>query len=96
MQMIGSREASTRFGHLLSVVEKGTAVTVTRNNRETAIMLSPEDFQLLGGEAQLLTQKRQHMKESWEKLIQLTHEMQDEAEKNGMTQEILDDILNDA
>lgn len=93
MQMIGSREASTRFGQLLSTVSKGTAITVTRNNQETAIMLSPEDFKLLGGEAQLLARKRKRMKDSWECIGQLMDEMADEAEKNGLTDEILKDII---
>lgn len=94
MQMIGSREASTRFGQLLNTVEKGNPIAVTRNSRKTAIMLSPEDFALLGGEARLLESKRKKMKESWENLEQLIDVMQSEAEANGLTDEVLDDIIN--
>lgn len=93
MQMIGSREASTRFGQLLSTVLSGTAVTVTRNNQETAIMLSPDDFQLLGGEKLLLKKKQEKLKESWERLSEVMDEIADEAKMSGFKEENLKDYL---
>jgi len=68
MQTIGSRQASNTFGNLLDTVQQGEPVKVTRNHKEVAIVLSVEDFELLGGErlrllkrSELLEAKRQEL-----------------------------------
>lgn len=66
MQTIGSRQASNTFGNLLDTVQQGEPVKVTRNRKDVAVVLSVEDYELLGGEqarlrkrTELLEQKRQ-------------------------------------
>jgi len=66
MQTIGSRQASNTFRNLLDTVQQGEPVKVTRNQKEVAIVLSVEDYELLGGErlrllkrSELLELKRQ-------------------------------------
>lgn len=66
MQIIGSRQASNTFGNLLDTVQQGEPVKVTRNHKDVAVVLSVEDYELLGGEqtrlrkrSELLEQKRQ-------------------------------------
>jgi len=95
MQIIGSRQASNRFGSLLNNVQEGTATTITRNNKSVAVIISLLDFQLMGGEKLLLEMRAKHMEEQREALAKTIESMQDQAEENGLTQEILDDIIND-
>jgi len=68
MHTIGSRQASNTFGNLLDKVQYGDPVKVTRNNKDVAVVLSIEDYELLGGErlrllkrTELLEQKRQEL-----------------------------------
>jgi len=93
MQVIGSREASNRFGSLLNKIQTGEPVTITRNNQKTAIIISPLDFELLGGEKVLLERRSGYLEKQREALLKSFDDMQEKAEKNGLTQEILDDIL---
>lgn len=94
MQMIGSRQASNRFGSLLNSVQTGEPVTITRNDRKTAVIISPIDFELLGGEKVLLERRSSYLEKQRKELLKSFDAMQEEAEKNGLTQEILDDIIN--
>lgn len=93
MQVIGSREASNRFGSLLNKIQTGEPVTITRNNQKTAIIISPLDFELLGGEEVLLERRLGYLEKQRESLLKSFDDMQEKAEKNGLTEEILDDIL---
>jgi prevent-host-death family protein len=93
MQVIGSRQASNRFGSLLNTVQIGEPVTITRNNQKAAIMLSPLDFELLGGEKILSERRNKYLEQQKKELRASFDAMQEEAEKNGLTQEILDDII---
>ena len=95
MQMIGSRQASNRFGNLLNTVQEGKATTITRNNKEVAVIISLLDFQLLGGEQFLLERRASYMEKQRESLTKTIDEMRNQAEKNGLTPDILNDILND-
>lgn len=68
MQTIGSRQASNTFGNLLDTVQQGETVKVTRNQKEVAVVLSVEDYELLGGErlrllkrSEMLELKRQEL-----------------------------------
>lgn len=80
MRTIASREAKDRFGALLDSVQN-EPVTILKNGRPTAIVLSPTEYARLGG--------------SRERIFSLVDQMQQEAKSNGLTQDILDDILND-
>jgi prevent-host-death family protein len=95
MQMIGSRQASNRFGSLLNNVQEGRATTITRNNKSVAVIISLLDFQLMGGEQLLLEMRAKYMEKQREALGETIKSMQDQAEKNGLTQDILNDIIND-
>jgi prevent-host-death family protein len=95
MQIIGSRQASNRFGSLLNNVQEGSVTTITRNNKSVAVIISLLDFQLMGGEKALLEMRAKHMEEQREALAKTIESMQNQADENGLTQEILDDIIND-
>ncbi len=95
MQIIGSRQASNRFGSLLNNVQEGDVTTITRNNKSVAVIISLLDFQLMGGEKVLLEMRAKHMEEQREELAKTIESMQNQAKENGLTQEILDDIIND-
>lgn len=95
MQIMGSRQASNRFGSLLNTVQEGGITTITRNNNKVAVVLSVLDFKLLGGENLLLEMRKKYMEKQREELGKTIEKMQEEAEKNGLTQEILNDIIND-
>jgi prevent-host-death family protein len=95
MQMIGSRQASNRFGSLLNTVQEGQATTITRNDKGVAVIISLLDFQLLGGEKSLLERRAKYMDKQREALTQTLDDMRQQSEQNGLTQEILNDIIND-
>ncbi len=95
MQTIGARQASNRFGSLLNTVQTGETVTITRNDRETAVLISPTDFKLLGGEQVLLKRRSQHLEKKRQELLGSYDAMQKEAEKNGLNQDVLNSIIND-
>lgn len=94
MQVIGSRQASNRFGSLLNTVQDGNTVKITRNNAEVAIIISPIDFELLGGEEKMLKVRYDNIEEKRKKLGSTLKELRKEAKRKGLTQEVLDDIVN--
>lgn len=73
MQTIGSRQASNTFGNLLDTVQQGEPVKVTRNRKDVAIVISIEDYELLGGE-HLRLRKRAELME--QKKLDLLSELQ--------------------
>lgn len=95
MQIVGSRQASNHFGSLINTVQNGNTVKITRNNTEVAIIISPADFELLGGEEKILQMRYEDMEKKRNKLGETLKELRAEAQKNGLTQEILDDIINE-
>ena len=95
MQMIGSRQASNRFGSLLNTVQVGEPVTITRNKQRAAIIISPLDFELLGGEKVLSERRTKYLAQQKKELASSFNAMQEEAEKNGLTQEILEKIIHE-
>ena len=95
MQIVGSRQASNRFGSLLNTVQEGKTIKITRNNTEVAIIISPEDFKLLGGEEKMLKMRYDSMEEKRKKLGGTLKELREEANSTGLTQDILDDIINE-
>lgn len=96
MQIINTHQASNQLRTLLNVIQEGNPITVTRDNRDVAILLSPHDFQLLGGEEKLNQLRVESMKKSREELKKAFNDMREEAQSNVLTQEILNDIVNNA
>ncbi len=94
MQIVNTRQASNQLRTLLNVIQEGNTITVTRDSRNVAILLSPRDFQLLGGEEKLNQLRVESMKKNREELKKAFNDIREEAQANGLTQEILDDILN--
>ena len=95
MQTYTANEAKTRFGEMLDRVQR-EPVQVTRHDRVVGVMVSAEDYEAM----------RQFYSE---RLLQLMHEtgtraranglteeaMANEAARNGLTPEILDQLLAD-
>lgn len=80
MKTLASREAKERFGALLDTVQN-EPVTILKNGRPTAIMMSPDEYARLGG--------------ARERIFSLVDQMQQEAAANGLTKEMLNAIIND-
>lgn len=95
MQTIGSRQASNRFGNLINTVQKGNTVKITRNSSEVAIIISPLDFELLGGEEKMLQRRYESIEKQRNKLGNTLKDLRKEAKESGLTQEILNDIINE-
>lgn len=99
MQIINTSQASNQLRTLLNVIQEGNTATVTRDSRSVAILLSPRDFQLLGGEEKLNQLRAESMQKNRKELKKAFNEkafndIREEAQANSLTQEILDDILN--
>ena len=56
-------------------------------------MLPIHHFELMGGEKQLFAKIAEDLQATRARLIQLTHEIQEEAERNGFKEENLEDFL---
>lgn len=95
MQSIGARQASNQFGTVLDKVWQGEPVKITRNKRDTAIILSVRDFEMLGGEAFLLRKRAEAMQQERQQLLASLDALRTEAEQSGLTEDVLKDILND-
>ena len=79
MKTLASREAKERFGALLDTVQN-EPVTILKNGRPTAVVISPDEYARLGG--------------SRERIYSLMDQMQEEAAANGLTQDMLSSIIN--
>ena len=80
MKTLASREAKERFGALLDTVQS-EPVTILKNGRPTAIVMSPAEYARLGG--------------SRERIFSLLDQMQKEAAASGLTQDMLNTIINE-
>ena len=61
MITIKSSRAGNTFEDLLDTVQKGESVKVTRNQKEVAIVLSIEDYELLGVERLRLLKRSERL-----------------------------------
>ena len=80
MKTLGSREAKEGFGALIDTVQR-EPVTILKNGRPSAIMVSPEEYARMGGSRQRITS--------------LLDSLADEAEANGLTPDMLASITNE-
>jgi prevent-host-death family protein len=81
MRMISSLDAKNRFGQLLEAVQRAP-VTVTKQGRPAAVVLSVEDYQRMRGAA-------------WQRLRETMAAARREATERGLTDEQLDALLAD-
>lgn len=81
MKTISAIDAKNRFGQLLDAARR-TPVTVTKNGRPAAVMLSIEDYERMRGEAR-------------RRLLATIERAQDEAAAAGLDQTLLDQLLED-
>lgn len=81
MQTYTANEAKTRFGEMLDRVQR-EPVQVTRHDRVVGVMVSAEDYEAM----------RQFYAD---RLIKSMDAMAEEAARNGMTPEILGQLLTD-
>lgn len=82
MRTITAIDAKNRFGQLLETAQR-EPVTVTKQGRPAAVMLSVEDYERMRGMAR-------------ERVLDSVRQMQEEAAAAGLTKEALDEILKDA
>lgn len=81
MRTFTANEAKTRFGELLDRVQR-EPVRITRHNREVGVMVSPEDYAA--------------MREFFaNRLAQTMQNTARKAEDNGLTEEVLQQLLAD-
>lgn len=80
MKTLASREAKERFGALLDTVQN-EPVTILKNGRPTAVVISPDEYARLGG--------------SRERIVSLIDQMQTEAAATGLTPDVLNLIINE-
>lgn len=80
MKTLGSREAKEGFGALIDTVQR-EPVTILKNGRPSAVVVSPEEYARMGGSRQRITG--------------LLDELANEAQANGLTPEILASITNE-
>jgi len=81
MKFISAIDAKNRFGQLLEAARR-EPVTVTKQGRPTAVMLSIEDYERMRGAARA-------------GLLESVRRMQQEAAQKGLTEEVLDELLTD-
>lgn len=81
MQYISATEAKQRFAALMDAAQS-EPIVIQRQNRDVAVMISVKEYDKLRG----------HLIEEFE---QLCDEMAAEAVANGMTDEIMADLLKD-
>lgn len=80
MKTVASREAKSQFGQIMNTIPR-EPVQITKHGNPVAIIISPEEYEDMGGEKARLTA-----------LIRRT---QREAKKNGLTAEILSELLHE-
>ena len=83
MKTITAREAKNRFGKLLDEAQR-EPVTVTKQGRPFAVVISANSFD-----------KDAYDRALRDKLLAMLKESQKEATRNGMTEEVLADLLKD-
>ena len=81
MREIAAREAKNRFGQLIEASQRAP-VTLTRHGRAVSVVMSVEQYDRLRGAA-------------WERLMETMDALAKEAAANGMTEEILKELLAD-
>jgi prevent-host-death family protein len=81
MRTISSLLAKNRFGQLLEAVQRAP-VTVTKQGRPAAIVLSVEDYQRMRGAA-------------WQRLTDTMANARRVTTERGLTDERLDELLGD-
>ncbi len=81
MRTVSAIDAKNRFGQLLEAAQR-EPVTVTKQGRPAAVVLSVEDYERMRGAANA-------------RLIDSARRMQEEAADAGLTEEVLDELLTD-
>jgi prevent-host-death family protein len=81
MRTVSAIDAKNRFGQLLAAAQR-EPVTVTKQGRPAAVVLSVEDYERMRGAANA-------------RLLDSVRRMQEEAAAAGLTEEVLDELLTD-
>jgi prevent-host-death family protein len=81
MRTVSAIDAKNRFGQLLAAAQR-EPVTVTKQGRPAAVVLSVEDYERMRGAANA-------------RLLDSVRRMQEEAAAAGLTEEALDELLTD-
>ncbi len=81
MRTVSASDAKNRFGHLLEATQR-EPVTVTKQGRPAAVVLSVEDYERMRGAANA-------------RLLDSVRRMQEEAAAAGLTEEVFDELLTD-
>ncbi len=81
MRTVSAIDANNRFGQLLEAAQR-EPVTVTKQGRPAAVVLSVEDYERMRGAANA-------------RLLDSVRRMQKEAAAAGLTEEVLDELLTD-
>ncbi|HZA65772.1 MAG TPA: type II toxin-antitoxin system Phd/YefM family antitoxin [Geminicoccaceae bacterium] len=81
MRTISSIDAKNRFGQLIDAARRAP-VTVTKNGRPTAVVMSIEDYERMRGAA-------------WKRLFETMATARKDAAGRGLTDELLDELLAD-
>ena len=81
MKTITALEAKNRFGQLMDAAQS-QPVTVTKQGRPSVVVMSVEDYQ-------------RRKKYAWENLLKVMQETGNDAARQGLTEEKLDQLLAD-
>ncbi len=81
MRTVSAIDAKNRFGQLLEAAQR-EPVTVTKQGRPAAVVLSVEDYERMRGAANA-------------RLLESVRRMQEEAAAAGLTEDVLDELLTD-
>ena len=81
MRTISAIDAKNRFGQLLAAAQQAP-VTVTKKGRPAAVVMSIEDYERIRGAA-------------WKRLLGTMETARNEAAERGLTDERLDELLDD-
>jgi len=79
---VPATKAKSNFGQILEKAQRAP-VRITKQNRTAGYLVAPDDFEYMQKEV------------SRRELMKTVREMRDTATKNGLTQEILDEILTE-
>lgn len=81
MKTISAIEAKNRFGQLMDAAQR-QPVTVTKQGRPSVVVMSVEDYQ-------------RRKKYAWKNLLKVMQETGNDAVRQGLTEEALDQLLAD-